>query len=84
MEYGGDWINLCGNDLDYYVKSSTGEKTLERDGVLLAQVLEGDLEISSEELKSRSISVCRSVLNDQEKVAIKQIYGGDRVSTEQF
>ena len=28
VEYGGEWINLCGNDLDYYVKSSIDEKTL--------------------------------------------------------
>ena len=84
VEYGGEWINLCGNDLDYYVKSSIDEKTLERDGVLLAQVLEGDLEISSEELKSQYQYVVEFQFDQEGKVAIKQIYGGDRVSTEQF
>ena len=84
VEYGGDWINLCGNDLDYYVKSSTGEKTLERNGALLAQVLEGKKEISSKELKSQYQYVVEFQFDQEGKEAIKQIYGGDRVSTEQF
>ena len=66
------------------MKSSIDEKTLERDGVLLAQVLEGDLEISSEELKSQYQYVVEFQFDQEGKVAIKQIYGGDRVSTEQF
>ena len=84
VESGGDWIYRCRDDLDYYVKSSIDEKTLERDGVLLAQVLEGDLEISSEELKSQYQYVVEFQFDQEGKVAIKQIYGGDRVSTEQF
>lgn len=77
VEYGGDWINLCGNDLDYYVKSSTGEKTLERNGALLAQVLEGKKEISSKELKSQYQYVVEFQFDQEGKEAIKQIYGGD-------
>lgn len=84
VESGGDWIYRCRDDLDYYVKSSTTEKTLERNGALLAQVLEGEKEISSEELKSQYQYIVEFYFDQEGNVAIKKIYGGDGVSTEQF
>ncbi len=84
VESGGDWIYRCRDDLDYYVKSSTTEKTLERNGALLAQVLEGEKEISSEELKSQYQYIVEFYFDQEGNVAIKKIYGGDGVSTEQL
>lgn len=82
VEYGGDWINQSLDDLDYYVKYSTDDKVLERDSMLLAQVLEGDLEISSDEIKSQYQYVVELRLDQEGNIAIEQIYGGDRVLTE--
>lgn len=82
VEYGGDWINRSLDDLDYYVKHSTDDKVLERDGMLLVQVLEGDLEISSEEIKSQYQYVVELRLDQEGNIAIEQIYGGDRFLTE--
>ncbi|MDE5977570.1 MAG: hypothetical protein K2G70_03780 [Turicibacter sp.] len=77
VEKGEWWIRQTQADLAYYVKDASSERVFERKGECLEQIVNGEIEISSEVVTSSYQYVIEIQFNEQGAPIIQKLYGAN-------